>query len=314
MATSTILAGTWDDGVLACTEAGLHREHAGAPVTGLASDGDRGALAIVDGRSLCRRGFEGGWQVIATSERSRLVCGVAVGAEIYVGTDDAQILRVERGRLHRLEGFAHVAGRDQWYAGSALVDGRLMGPPLGIRSMSATCDHAALLANVHVGGIPRSVDCGETWQPTIDINCDVHQVCAHPASAGIVIAAAASGLCISRDGGATWKIETQGLHATYCSAVAFVGDDIYVAASTDHFASQGAVYRRPLNGAGSLRLVGGGFPRWVEGIVDTDNIAARGEATAIADRSGKLYVSEDAGRSWALRERLSSPPSSLFIY
>ena len=96
-----------------------------------------------------------------------------------------------------------------------------MGPPLGIRSMAATCDGAALLANVHVGGVPRSTDAGLTWRPTIDIDSDIHQVCAHPTRPDIVIAAAAVGLCLSRDAGATWTIEQQGLHADHCSAVAW---------------------------------------------------------------------------------------------
>ena len=95
-----------------------------------------------------------------------------------------------------------------------------------------------LLANVHVGGIPRSTDGGVTWQPTIDIDTDVHEVCAHPIDPEIVIAAAAAGPGISHDGGATWTIEQDGLPASYCSAVAFLGRDLLVAASTDHFAAQ----------------------------------------------------------------------------
>ena len=73
--------------------------------------------------------------------------------------------------------------------------------------MAATCDGAVLLVNVHVGGVPRSTDSGLTWRPPIDINSDVHQVCAHPTRPDIVIAAA--GLCISRDAGATWTIESR---------------------------------------------------------------------------------------------------------
>ena len=71
------------------------------------------------------------------------------------------------------------SGRDTWYAGSAIVNGQRVGPPLGIRSVTATPD-GVLLVNVHVGGIVRSSDGGITWQPTIDIDTDVHQVCAHP--------------------------------------------------------------------------------------------------------------------------------------
>jgi hypothetical protein len=98
---------------------------------------------------------------------------VAIGDDIYVGTDDARVLRVEAGgRVEQLRSFDTVAGRDKWYAGTALINGQLMGPPLGVRSMTATVD-GALLANVHVGGIPRSVDGGATWAPTIDVDSDV---------------------------------------------------------------------------------------------------------------------------------------------
>lgn len=93
-----------------------------------------------------------------------------------------------------------------------------------------------LLANVHVGGIPRSVDGGATWQPTIEIDSDVHEVRAHPNRPGMVAAAAAIGLCTSSDGGATWEVEQRGLHALHCSAVAFAGDDILVSAAADPFA------------------------------------------------------------------------------
>jgi hypothetical protein len=171
-----------------------------------------------------------------------------------------------------------------------------MGPPLGIRSMAATCD-GVLLANVHVGGIPRSTDSGLTWRPTIDINSDVHQVCAHPTRPEIVIAASAVGLCMSRDAGATWTIEQQGLHALHCSAVAFGRNDIFVSASTDPFAAQGAVYRRPIDGNGLLQPLGGGMPQWIDGKADTaqrDAIAALEKARVkalVTDRVGKEIIS-----------------------
>ncbi len=115
-------------------------------------------------------------------------------------------------------------------------------PSLGVRSMSATSDGTVVLANVHVGGIQRSTDGGVTWRPTIEVDSDVHEVRAHPSQPRIAIAASAIGLCISRDGGITWSVEQEGMHATYCTAVAFSGDNIFVAASEDHFAAQGAVY------------------------------------------------------------------------
>ena len=298
MPTSSLLVATWGNGLFSISGQAVQHAFADQVVRGLAPDGRGGVLGIVGGHLLCRRSPDGAWTTIATSDRD-LACCEAIGDAIFVGTEDAQILRVESdGVPRRLTGFDAVEGRDRWYAGAALVDGKLMGPPLGIRSMAATCDGAVLLANVHVGGIPRSTDGGLTWQPTIDIDTDVHQVCAHPTRPNIVIAAAAAGFCMSRDGGATWSIVQQGLHAHYCSAVAFAGPDIFVAASTDHFAPEGAVYRRPIDGIGSFQPVGG-LPRWMGGIVDSDCIAVRDAIVAVIDQSGCLYVSHDNGATWS---------------
>jgi hypothetical protein len=155
----TILVATWREGLFALADQGFHEEWAGESVVGLARDGSGNALAIVGGQSLCRRTADGAWHTIAKSELE-LACCVAVGADIYVGANDAaQVLRVrDDGSLERVAGFDHVPGRDQWYAGTALVEGRIVGPPLGIRSMASTCDGKALFANVHVGGIPRSIE------------------------------------------------------------------------------------------------------------------------------------------------------------
>jgi hypothetical protein len=314
MAMPTVLVATWRNGLFALSDNVLHEECSGQSVRGLERDHSGNALAIVGGKSLCRRSANGAWSTIARSGLE-LACCVTLGDPIYVGTEDAQILRVrDDGSLERLGGFDLVPGRERWYAGTALVDGRLIGPPLGIRSLAATCDQAALLANVHVGGIPRSTDSGATWQSTIEIESDVHQVCAHPTRPEIVIAAAGMGLCISRDGGQTWTTESEGLHASYCSAVAFAGDDILVAASTDHFAPRGAIYRRPMERAGPILPVGGGLPRWIDGIADTGNIAVCGLAVAVADRAENLYLSEDAGHTWSRGGDHLPGPSSLFVY
>jgi hypothetical protein len=302
MTMPTILAATWSDGLFVFAGETRRQELAGHAMRALAPDQNGGALAIVDGHSLCRRTCEGAWSTIATSQLD-LACLAVVGDVTYLGTDDARVLRVgANGTIDPLGGFDAVSGRDTWYAGSALVNGQLVGPPLGVRSMTATSDGAALLANVHVGGIPRSTDGGVTWQPTIDVDSDVHEVCAHPVHPGTVIAAAAIGLCISRDGGATWTVEQEGLQASYCSAVAFSAEDILVAASTDHFAARGAVYRRPTDGKSPLQPVGG-LPRWLEGIVDTGCIATLGSALAVADNAGNLYASADAGHSWLHRDK-----------
>lgn len=312
MPTPSILVATWSNGLFSVTGKMVRQELADQSVRSLVADGRGRVLAIVDGHSLSRLSSDGAWTEIAKSEFA-LSCCVPIGNVVFVGTDDARILRIAPdGAQQWLTGFDSVEGRDTWYAGFAIIDGRRMGPPLGIRSMAATCD-GVLLANVHVGGIPRSTDSGLTWRPTIDINSDVHQVCAHPTRPEIVIAASAVGLCMSRDAGATWTIEQQGLHALHCSAVAFGRNDIFVSASTDPFAAQGAVYRRPIDGNGLLQPLGGGMPQWIDGKADTDCIATRDSMVAIIDSLGRLYVSHDDGATWSYPLDRLPVPSGLLI-
>lgn len=313
MAASTVLVATWRDGLFVVSGGTRDQEFANHSVRTLAPDGDGGALAIIDGRSLYRRAPDGVWSMIVTAEFD-LACCVTVGDVVYLGTDDAHVLRVSTiGEMEQLRGFDEVAGRDQWYAGSAIINGQRVGPPLGVRSITATSDGAVLLANVHVGGIPRSLDGGITWQPTIEVDSDVHEVRAHPSRPDAVVAAAAVGLCTSRDAGATWLIEKAGLHASHCSAVAFAGDDVLVSASVDPFAPQGAIYRRGADEHGPLAMVAGGLPEWLDRKVDTGCIATHGSAVAIADMGGHLYVSADTGRTWSLRADGIPTPSSVLI-
>jgi hypothetical protein len=315
----TILVATWGDGLFAITGDARTQEIAGQAVRGLAPDGRGGALAIVGGHSLRRRAPTGEWETVATSE-FELSCCMAVGDDLYVGTEDARMLRlvlaggvVGAGVLSPMDAFDRVAGRDAWFAGSAIVNGQRMGPPLGIRSVAANSNGSVLFANVHVGGIPRSVDGGRTWQPTIDINSDVHEVRAHPADPDLVVAASAIGLCISRDAGVTWSIERDGLHASYCSAVAFSGDDILVSASTDHFAAKGKIYRRPIRPDGRIEAVEDGLPVWTSGIVDTGCIATNGPTIVVVDRAGVLYLSTEFGLGWSRSSRGLPIPSSVLI-
>jgi hypothetical protein len=309
----TILVATWSDGLFVFTAGASDRELAGHSVRAMSSDGQGGVLAIVDGRSLNRRGRDGAWSVFAAVEFD-LACCVAVGNYVYAGSDDARLFRISGSEdVEQLSGFDEVEGRDKWYAGSAIIDGKRVGPPLGVRSMTATSDGAVLLANVHVGGITRSADDGLTWQPTIDIDADVHEVRSHPTRPDIAAAAAGVGLCMSRDGGATWKVEQQGLHAVHCSAVAFAGDDVVVSAAADPFTAQGAVYRRRVEGQGPLVKIGGGLPDWLDGSPDTRCIDAKGSTVALADRKGSLYISANGGRSWSRAADGIPMPSSVVI-
>jgi hypothetical protein len=315
--TPNILVASWQDGLFAVTGDRRTHEIAGQSVRGLVANGRGGAggaLAIVGGHQLQARSPDGGWTTLATSELE-LSCSMAVGQTIYVGTDDARILQLSAAErvLVPLEGFDRVPGRETWYAGSAIVNGQRVGPPLGIRSVTANADGSVLFANVHVGGIPRSLDGGATWEPTIDIHTDVHEVRAHPTRAGLVAAAASAGLCLSRDAGATWTIESDGLHDPHCYAVTFCGDELFISAAVDPFVAQGRVYRRPLEAQGPLLAVAGGMPMWTEGKVDTGCIAVRGAFLAMADQGGNLYCSQDFGQNWTCRITGLPAPSGVII-
>src|SRR5258708_1277976 len=155
MPTPSILVATWDNGLFSVTGNIVHQELANQSVRSLVADGHGGVLAIVGGHSLCRRSSDGEWTTIARSE-FELSCCVPIGNIVFVGTDDGRILRVDpNGAQQCLTGFDAVAGRDKWYAGSAIIDGKRVGPPLGIRSMAVTCDGAVLLAHVHAGAGAR---------------------------------------------------------------------------------------------------------------------------------------------------------------
>ena len=314
MTKPTVLVATWGDGLFAVTGDGRRQEIARQPVRGLAPDGRGGALAIVGRHSLRRRSPDGEWATVATSE-FELSCCLAVRDAIYIGTDDARLLRLSHGSrtLDLVDGFDNTRGRDAWFAGSAIVDGQRLGPPLGIRSLAVNSNGSIVFVNVHVGGIPRSTDGGKTWQPTIDIHTDVHEVRAHPTDPDIVVAASATGLCLSQDAGTTWTIERDGLHAAYCSAVAFSGDNIFVSASTDHFATKGRIYRRPTRPEGDKVAIEEGLPTWINGIADSGCIATQDSTIVVVDRAGILYMSTELGRAWSQSSERLPTPSSVLI-
>lgn len=266
---------------------GSREELAGHSVTGLARGGDRSWWALLDGTSVwcdADGDGDGAWAEAATIDGPPGTCLVASGADVFVGTAEAHVLRVRSGRVERLAGFEAAGGRDGWYTP--------WGGPPDTRSMAVGPD-GALYANVHVGGILRSTDGGETWQPTIDVDTDVHQVLASAS----VLAPSALGLANSADGGDSWGVVTDGLHATYLRAVALAGADVLVSASTGPDGQQSAVYRRR-GGRGRFERCREGLPEWLTGNIDTGWLAATGADAAFATAGGTVFVSADSGGSW----------------
>ena len=110
MTIPTVLVATWRDGLFVVAGENRDQELGTQSVRALAPDGHGGALAIVNARSLCRRAPDGVWSTMATMETD-LACCVAVGEVIYVGTDDARVLRVGAdGELEQLAASTRLLG------------------------------------------------------------------------------------------------------------------------------------------------------------------------------------------------------------
>jgi hypothetical protein len=276
------------DGYHILSSSGEHRTALEGHRVEALSPGPQGTwIAVVDEHEIWQHGADGTWSALASTDH-QLASLVTVSGVVFAGTTGPHLLKLDRdGVLASLPGFESAPGRDEWYP---------VGSPLKVRSLTATAD-GALLANIHVGGIARSGDGGASWQPTIEVDADVHEVRAHPTNSGVVMAAAAVGLCVSRDGGRNWEVIVDGLHATYARAVAFDGDDVFVSVSDGPFAQQSAIYRRRAgDGSPGLERVGDGLPEWLTGNVDTRCIGAGSGKVALADGSGDVWLrAGDAG-------------------
>jgi hypothetical protein len=247
--------------------------------------------AIAGERSILRSPSGSEWKEIATVAGSEARCLSPSAGGFLVGTSEAHLLRLHDGVLDPLESFDRANGRDEWYTP--------WGGPPDTRSISVDAGGDTFV-NVHVGGVLRSRDQTGTWEPTMDIDMDVHQVLAHPSRAGLVYAASARGLGISEDGGSSWTFHTEGLHAPYCRAVAVCEDCVLVSASTGPRTREAAVYRRPTGGRGSFERCAAGLPQWFGTNIDTFCLAGRGETAACGTPEGDVYVSRDGGRSWSI--------------
>jgi hypothetical protein len=164
------------------------------------------------------------------------------------------------------------------------------------RERSITEDRDTVYVNVHVGGVLRSKDEGASWQPTIDIGADVHQVAT---ADGRLYAAGARGLSVSRDRGDTWSHNAGGLHGNYCRAITVCGSHLLVSASTGPGHGQAALYSSSLDGTDFQRCREG-LPEWFPGNLDSLCVDALpdGRLAAFASEAGDLYTSSDHGISW----------------
>ncbi|HXF37232.1 MAG TPA: hypothetical protein VNO17_08635 [Actinomycetota bacterium] len=258
----------------------------GADVTALAS-GPSGWWALLDRRAVWRDAGEG-WAPVADLADPSGTCILADGDGAWVGTAEAHLVRVTDAGAELVGSFEAAPGRETWYTP--------WGGPPAVRFLAGDED-GALYVNVHVGGILRSPDRAATWEPTIDVDADVHQVLAAPLPPGRVLAATAGGLAESHDGGAGWRFQTEGLHAAYCRAVAVAGGTVLLSASRGPRGGEAALYRRPLEG-GPFERCRDGLPASFPDNLDTHLVSASGVVAAFGTSDGRVFLSRDEGRAW----------------
>jgi hypothetical protein len=265
-------------------------------VTALAAGAQGGRWALADGADVLWTGDGGAWRRVAGGGGLELTCLLPDGRRLLVGAEGARLLELDGLQagesLEPVASFDETPGRQRWYTP--------WGGPPAVRSMARDLV-GRLHVNVHVGGIPRSTDGGVTWEPTIDIDADVHQVLAHPRLPDVVLAATARGLARSDDGGGVWIGQADGLHAPYSRAVAVSGETVLISASDGPSGRRAAVYRAPLGVGGGFERCRTGLPEWFDGNIDTGCLAAQGDVVAFGTADGSVFLSEDSGVSWVER-------------
>jgi hypothetical protein len=280
--------------ILAATRDGVHtfdddggargQEHVGRSVRALGPAGTE-LWGIVDASELWHA-TGGDWSHVTDLAPLRATCVTAIGADVFVGSSEARLFRLAGEVLEPIDAFDHASGRETWYTP--------WGGPPDTRSMANWDDD--IYVNVHVGGILRSDDGGESWTPTIDVDADVHHV---TTAAGTVLAACAGGLAVSTDRGATWAYRTDGLEALYSRAVAVCGGSVLVSASDGPRGGRAAVYRSDLTG-GPFERCRAGLPEWFADNIDTYCLDALPDGTfaSFGTSDGHLYGSADEGVTW----------------
>jgi hypothetical protein len=257
---------------------------AGRSLTAVARDGSQ-LWAIVDRSEVWHAPEEDDWRLVATLEGHEATC-LAMTDAVHVGSSEARLFRLAGSTLEPVVAFDEAEGRSAWYTP--------WGGPPATRSISEWGDD--VYVNVHVGGILHTGDHGRTWNPTIDIDADVHQVAT---AQGLVFAACAGGLATSVDRGATWTMRSEGLEAPYSRAVVVCGDTVLVSASSGPRGGRAGVYRGDIGG-GAFERCTAGLPESFDENIDTYCLDALndGSFAAFGTSDGRLFGSEDAGSTW----------------
>lgn len=163
-----------------------------------------------------------------------------------------------------------------------------------------------LYAGIELGGVMRSLDAGLTWEDRKpDGQHDAHTLRAHPLAPGRVYEAAGGGYAESRDGGATWRGDEDGLAHHYLWGLAVDPadpDTILVSAARgprqahDPSGAESTIYRKTAGEPWREVRAGLPEPRGNRVRVLAANDAEPG-VFYLANERG-VYRSPDAGLGW----------------
>lgn len=285
-----VLAGTTQG--LYVLNAAQQLELEGNAITALAIEGTQ-LWAIANHQTVWHRSSEGEWVSMSFGDDRRLHCLLPVNETVLVGTSEARLMRVRGKTIQNLDSFDQVEGREDWYTP--------WGGAPDVRSL-AISSSGDLYVNVHVGGILRSQDQGQSWQPTIDFHADVHEVRTMVNDPNLVLAATAEGFAWSENQGASWQFDRANLHATYARAIAVCGAaeeaTVLMSVSLGPRGGKAALYRRPWHQPGTFQKCYQGLPDWFSDNIDTGCLAAWGNWAVFGTRSGQIFRSSNAGLSW----------------
>lgn len=256
---------------------------AGHEVTALAKEDD-GWMAVLDGRKVWRSHHNGEWEPVAALDGLVAHRILPTGSGALVGTSEAHVYSIRNGNLELVGAFDDAPGRDTWFTP--------WGGPPHVRSLTVDAS-GTVFANVHVGGVVRSADGAGSWEPTIDIKTDVHQVLADRETGTV--------LAVSRDEGESWEYRTDGLHGNYLRAVAATDGTVFITASTGHNSNQAAFHRMALDSEGPFQRCENGLPKSFPSNIDRHCLSADGPTVAFGTSQGQIFVSHDRGESWSLQ-------------
>jgi hypothetical protein len=276
--------------IFAATSDGVHDIETGETIlagcdVGFFAKHSRESWAVVGGRGV-RLDTGSGWFEVARLDRDTGLVAKPLGdGGLLIGTTGAHIVRVNDGDVKRLASFDVVPGRDLWQNPAAA--GR---PDI----WSFASDREGVFVSVHVGGLWRSRDGGESWTNVLAPATDVHQVVA---TNGVVAVAAEHGFGFSHDGGDSWSWTTDGLHAPYLQCVALTDDAVYVGASSGPFADDAAVYRASPPGS-TFERRSRGLPEPFESIGPYHLVAERDWVAVAPWFANTVFASQDMAATW----------------